>query len=57
MEAKFRWLVRDLVGDDATERLIDMCWHVDELNDVRELTSVVREVLVRNEAAQTQPQG
>jgi len=57
MEAKFRWLVRDLVGDDATERLIDMCWHVDELNDVRELTSVVRGALIRNEAAQTQPQG
>jgi len=57
MEAKFRALARGFVGDDATERLIDMVWRFDELDDVRELTSVVRGALIRNEAAQTQPQG
>ena len=53
MEAKFRWLVRGLVGDEATERLIEMCWRCDELEDMRELTSVIRAAMAGGGAART----
>ena len=55
MEAKFRWLARDLVGDEVTERLIDLCWRCDELDDVRDLTSVFREALRGGEAVGKDP--
>jgi 2-methylcitrate dehydratase PrpD len=41
MEAKFRALTRGRLGDEATERLIEMCWRFDELDDVRELTGII----------------
>jgi 2-methylcitrate dehydratase PrpD len=53
MEAKFRRLARDLVGDDATERLIEMCWRCGELDDMRELTGVIRAALPENGDART----
>jgi 2-methylcitrate dehydratase PrpD len=53
MEAKFRKLVRGLLGDAATEPLIDMVWRLDELDDVRALTAVIRDAWVGGEAAQT----
>jgi hypothetical protein len=50
MEAKFRKLVRGLLGDAATERLIDMVWRFDELDDVRELTAEIRDAWVGGKA-------
>ena len=43
IEAKFRWLARDLLGERATDELIGMTWRLDKLDDVRELTKVIGE--------------
>ncbi len=53
MEAKFRWLARGLIGDEATVRLIEMCWHCDELDDVRELTALISAARTSRQAVQT----
>lgn len=53
MDAKFRRLVRGLLGDEATDRLIGMVWRFDELDDVRELTTAIREARSGSQGVQT----
>lgn len=38
MSAKFRWLTAHVLDTTAIEEILEMAWHLDELDDVRELT-------------------
>jgi len=38
VEAKFRWLTRQVLEETAIKGLIDMTWHFEQVPDVRELT-------------------
>lgn len=44
LEAKFRWLVSPMLGDQRTDGLVELMWHLEEVSDVRELTAQLREV-------------
>jgi len=41
MEDKFCWLVREVLSDAATGRLVDMTWHFEAVPDVREFAGML----------------
>ena len=41
VEEKFRWLVDHVLEDSRIEPLVDMVWHFEDVDDVRELTQLV----------------
>jgi len=45
LEGKFRDLVESRFGDTRVRRLLDACWHVDELADVAEISALTSEVV------------
>jgi hypothetical protein len=38
MAEKFRWLATTVLDNSAIDELLDMAWHLDELNQIKELT-------------------
>jgi len=42
LERKFRWLTGFILGDDRIDELLEMLWNFDALEDVHELTSLLR---------------
>jgi len=51
MDDEVRQLTRGMLGDEAAARLADMLRRFGNLGDVRELPTLVREVLVGGESA------
>lgn len=42
MEAKFRWLLRDIISKKLIDKLIDMTWAFDEIDNVHTLTALLK---------------
>jgi hypothetical protein len=42
LEKKFRWLTSFVLGGKRIDGLLEMLWHFDAVQDVRELTSLLR---------------
>jgi 2-methylcitrate dehydratase PrpD len=42
LEKKFRWLTSFVLGGKRIDRLLDMLWHFDAVEDVHKLTSLLR---------------
>jgi 2-methylcitrate dehydratase PrpD len=42
LEKKFRWLTSFVLGGDRIDELLEMLWHFDAVQDVHELTSLLR---------------
>jgi hypothetical protein len=38
MAEKFRWLAATVLDTAVIDELLDMAWHLDELNQIKELT-------------------
>jgi len=38
MAEKFRWLAETVIAPDKIDKILDMAWHLDEIESVRELT-------------------
>lgn len=45
LEAKFRDLVEERFGAPVVDRLLDACWHVDQLPDVASISALTAEVV------------
>jgi 2-methylcitrate dehydratase PrpD len=41
VESKFRWLVGRVLAEPRCDAIVDMVWHFDEVQDVRELTQLL----------------
>ena len=42
IEKKFRWLTSYVLEEDRAEALLDMLWRFDQVQDVRELTELLK---------------
>lgn len=42
VEKKFRWLMKYVLDKPRTDRLVDMVWHFDQVDDVHKLTRLLR---------------
>ncbi len=42
VEAKFRSLAKDLLSPHQTDQLLDRLWHLEEVEDIREVLRLTR---------------
>ncbi len=42
VEAKFRSLAKDLLSPQQTDQLLDRLWHLEEVEDIREVLRLTR---------------